>query len=402
AQNSLPSIEALSAARAALRHIDVGAAQLTDDLAAHRTPSARAIEEARADLARDFAAELDTENYPGEGPLISEAERALGKLDAALARLGGPVADPAAAYSSVHLAVDAADAAIDGLFELNAEHAREEITRVMVVRRTTSRSGFVIDAACVVLTAIASGVTIRAARKRREAEQAHEQLMAERTRELDMFAKRVAHDLLSPLSSLSFTLSSAQRAISKGESAKPFFERADACLRRSRKLVEGALEFARSGATHGEAVADVGDALRGAIDEARSDEGEPAEIRIESFEDVRVRCAPGVLSSVIGNLVRNALKYMGSGRERLVTLRVLRAGEKARVEVADTGPGLAPGVEGRVFEEYVRTPDDPRPGLGLGLATVRRFVEAHGGRVGVESSPQGATFWFELPIAPAP
>jgi signal transduction histidine kinase len=402
ASNSLPSVEALSAARAALRHLDVGAAQFAVDFASSTAPSRRAIEEARSELNLDLEAEMKTENYPGEGPLLNEAVVAIGRLDAALARFQAPPAGPRATYAEVHEAVDAADGTIARLFELNARHAREELDHVMTVRRSTSRWGLAMDSACLALTVFATAVTVRAGRKRREAEEAHERLMAERTHELEMFAKRVAHDLLSPLSSLSFTLSSARRATSKGESAKPFFERAEACLRRSRQLVDGALEFARSGAPHGEAVADVGDAIRGAIDEARSDETEPAEIRVEPFEDVRVQCAPGVLSSVIGNLVRNALKYMDGGRERLVTLRVLPAGERARVEVADTGPGLPPGMEGRVFQEYVRAPDDPRPGLGLGLATVRRFVEAHGGTVGVESSPQGATFWFELPVAPVP
>jgi len=73
-----------------------------------------------------------------------------------------------------------------------------------------------------------------------------------------------------------------------------------------------------------------------------------------------------------------------------------------RVEVADTGPGLPPGSEQLVFEPFRRAGNSHLPGLGIGLATVKRIVEAYGGRLGVWSTPgRGSTFWFELPEAAA-
>jgi len=71
-----------------------------------------------------------------------------------------------------------------------------------------------------------------------------------------------------------------------------------------------------------------------------------------------------------------------------------------RVEVEDTGPGLPPGIEHSIFEPYVRAPGVTQPGLGLGLATVKRFADSHGGAVGVLRAEAGTVFWFELPRAP--
>jgi signal transduction histidine kinase len=81
-------------------------------------------------------------------------------------------------------------------------------------------------------------------------------------------------------------------------------------------------------------------------------------------------------------------------------LRVADAEDRCRVSVEDTGPGIPPNKKSILFEPYVRGSAN-EPGIGLGLATVKRLAEAHGGRVGVESAlGSGSTFWFELPKAP--
>jgi signal transduction histidine kinase len=71
-----------------------------------------------------------------------------------------------------------------------------------------------------------------------------------------------------------------------------------------------------------------------------------------------------------------------------------------RIEVTDTGPGIPKEMENEVFRPFVRGRTTSRPGVGLGLATVKRIVEAYGGRVGVLSSDGGGSrFWFTLPRA---
>jgi signal transduction histidine kinase len=70
------------------------------------------------------------------------------------------------------------------------------------------------------------------------------------------------------------------------------------------------------------------------------------------------------------------------------------------LEVQDTGPGVPEGFERSIFQPYVRAPGTTQPGLGLGLATVKRLCEAHGGEVGVRRAPDGGSiFWFTMPLA---
>jgi signal transduction histidine kinase len=111
-----------------------------------------------------------------------------------------------------------------------------------------------------------------------------------------------------------------------------------------------------------------------------------------------VACHPGVLASLLNNLVSNALKYIGEGSERRVVVRVRPGVGFVRFEVEDTGGGIPPSLAERVFEPYVRGQLNEQAGIGLGLATVKKLCLAHGGRVGLHSEPgRGALFWFELP-----
>jgi signal transduction histidine kinase len=104
--------------------------------------------------------------------------------------------------------------------------------------------------------------------------------------------------------------------------------------------------------------------------------------------------------SVVSNLVGNAIKYIGDGPERRILVRTSTWRGDVRIEVRDTGPGLPSGFESAAFEPYVRGSNDNRSGLGLGLATVKRIVESHGGAVGVESQPgKGCLFRVDLPQA---
>lgn len=114
-----------------------------------------------------------------------------------------------------------------------------------------------------------------------------------------------------------------------------------------------------------------------------------------------VRCVAHVhgdrhrLERVVANFLSNALKYSTAP----VTVVLELAGTSARVTVIDQGHGLTPEQAQLVFDRYRRGPTRGRDGYGLGLYISRKIIDAHGGRIGVESEPgAGSRFFFELAV----
>ncbi|HEX6041148.1 PAS domain S-box protein [Longimicrobium sp.] len=104
---------------------------------------------------------------------------------------------------------------------------------------------------------------------------------------------------------------------------------------------------------------------------------------------------------VLANLLGNAVKFTPAGGR--VTLRVRAAPDEVRFAVGDTGPGIAPENQGLVWDRFWKSRTANRHGAGLGLAISRGIVEAHGGRIWLESAEgAGSTFFFTLPLHPAP
>ncbi|MBA7478860.1 Adaptive-response sensory-kinase SasA [subsurface metagenome] len=104
------------------------------------------------------------------------------------------------------------------------------------------------------------------------------------------------------------------------------------------------------------------------------------------------------LQQVITNLVDNAINYTPEG---VVTIRVGEGGKDIRTEVMDTGIGISADDLPRVFDDFFRASNIETRGTGLGLSIAKRIVEAHGGRIWVESpcpeSNTGSKFTFTLP-----
>lgn len=125
------------------------------------------------------------------------------------------------------------------------------------------------------------------------------------------------------------------------------------------------------------------------------------EIVIDIPAGILVMADRDALCHVLDNLLANALKFSPPGTR--VTVTAARDGNEVIVEVTDQGPGIALDEQERVFDRFYRGSPSRGSGggTGLGLSIARRFVEALGGRIWVESEPgAGATFVLALPAAP--
>lgn len=114
----------------------------------------------------------------------------------------------------------------------------------------------------------------------------------------------------------------------------------------------------------------------------------------------QIYAAPDRLRQVFTNLLSNAIKFTPQGGE--VNLRLKNINGEVQIEVMDTGIGIPLQDLPRMFEEFYRGSNVQSPGTGLGLSIVKRIVEAHGGRIWVESpcpeSGKGSRFTFTLPV----
>ncbi len=224
-----------------------------------------------------------------------------------------------------------------------------------------------------------------------------------RATELDAFATRMAHDIRNPLAAAGLMFDDIGRRSGDDQRLLRLAERGRRAIAHTAGVVEALLDFARAGARPAPgATASPADVAEEVATLMRARAGQVgADLQVRVACRARVACSAGMLSSALGNLVANALTYVEGAAERKVTVAVEgEGGDEVRITVADSGPGLPPGLDpATLFQPYVRGPQARGRGLGLGLSTVSRIVEAHGGRLGVATSAAGCSFWFTLPRA---
>ena len=344
-------------------------------------------------------------SYPGEPEMERDMERRVRALDRAVEktlaeRAAGHFAQARRTFDEeVGPAVDLTRVTVMNDISLNSRYARELAERIQHSRAREVVIAFGLDAASLALAALALGLALKVQRRFELLARAHQALLERRAEELELFSGRVAHDILSPLQAVSLFIELATPATDEEPKLRRGRERAQASLGRVRKMVDDLLEFARAGAQpKADARVDASRVLSQLAVELRP-EAEAGEVELLAHvaPGLEAACAEGVLTSLLQNLVRNAIKYIGEAPVRRIDVRASARGPGVRVEVEDSGSGLPTGLERSAFQPYVRGHGSERPGIGLGLATVKRLAESHGGQVGVISTPHGCLFWFELP-----
>jgi signal transduction histidine kinase/DNA-binding response OmpR family regulator len=115
-----------------------------------------------------------------------------------------------------------------------------------------------------------------------------------------------------------------------------------------------------------------------------------------------VRADATRLKQILMNLIGNAVKFTPDGGT--IELAAKKIDDHVRLEVRDSGPGIPPHEQKRIFEAFYRLTQNTKAaeGSGLGLAITQRLVELHGGKLGLESEPgMGSCFFFTLPLVPS-
>lgn len=141
------------------------------------------------------------------------------------------------------------------------------------------------------------------------------------------------------------------------------------------------------------------DALIKVAIEAHRSAAEEREVQLTVHQPLagdEVSVDPERIALVFSNLITNALRHTPSSGK--IEVRAWPTDGAVRFEVADTGEGIAPEYQRRVFDKFFRVPGSASHGAGLGLSIAKEIVLGHGGEIGVESQlGQGSTFWFTLP-----
>jgi signal transduction histidine kinase len=225
-----------------------------------------------------------------------------------------------------------------------------------------------------------------------------EVIQSERLAAVGELAAGVAHELRNPLTSVKLLL---QHAAKRGGELQLSGEQGALILgeiRRMESTIQGLLDFSRTPVLHR-----VSHDLRTTLQRSMNlVEGRLVQsgIRLEvqmGDEPLLVYADSEQLNQVFVNLLLNAAEAMPGGGLVTVCLAGSEDCSVARVEILDTGPGISPEIQGRLFEPFATTKER---GTGLGLAICRRIVRDHAGQIQADNRPDGgALFRVELPLA---
>jgi len=224
------------------------------------------------------------------------------------------------------------------------------------------------------------------------------------------FVSNVSHELRTPMTSIK-GYTDLLHASAVGEvnaEQKRFLSIIKSNADRLTTLINDLLDISRTEAGRielefkplqmGEIVLEVANSFRGQM------ESKGLEFLVDIPDNLgKVRGDRGRITQILTNLIANAYHYTLEGS---IKVSLSQVDNVLKVDVADTGIGIAPGDQGKIFDRFYRADNSlvqETTGTGLGLSIVKMFVEMHGGRVWVESEPgKGSSFTFVLPTIEEP
>jgi NtrC-family two-component system sensor histidine kinase KinB len=215
----------------------------------------------------------------------------------------------------------------------------------------------------------------------------------------------LSHELNTPLTSLGFCVELLLRKRELDTEQHDLLTSIQEDAARMRRLASDLLELARgqgAAITVQSVPVDLAEMAQAVI-KGFALQAEQKQVRLEAKLEQpapQIRADPLKLSWVVSNLIANALRYTPSGGT--ISISLSGTGSEARLRVSDTGPGIPPQVREHLFERFAQwRVNGSEPGsAGLGLAIAKEIVDAHGGRIFVDSElGQGTSFTVELPVS---
>jgi len=332
-------------------------------------------------------------------------------------------------YRMVYLLATSALLMVTLLVGLEYAEIIPHVNLVGFAAPTLYKEGSYILAVLVALAVILYGTTYMATaisgelrKRQRQVVQLREHLLEEKTGELKQASREVAkleeeknrflrfisiaaHDLKAPLAAIQGFLWVMLRGFS-GEltdKQKTMLQRSSFRITELLNLISDLLDIPRI--ETGQIVQEMKEislreVVKRSLDDLRNSAKEKGvKLKVELPETLpKIRGSSPRLQQVITNLVNNAVNYTPEG---VVTIRVREVGKNMQVEVMDTGIGIPPKDLLRVFDDFFRASNVDKKGTGLGLSITKRIVEAHRGKIWVESpcpeSNTGSKFTFTLP-----
>jgi len=224
--------------------------------------------------------------------------------------------------------------------------------------------------------------------------------------ELEAFAYSVSHDLRAPLRAIDgfSQVLSNEYAPKADDKMRHYLQRIHNGTARMSQLIEDLLNLSRiSRLEMSSRTVDLSALARQVVEDLQQREPERT-VAVSIWDDISVEADPRLLRIVLENLLGNAWKFTGKTGNARIEVGMLQEGEKRTLFVRDNGAGFDMAYADKLFGAFQRLHGMHEfPGTGIGLATVQRIVQRHGGRIWCQAAPgKGATFFFTLHAAAQP